>query len=130
MPTNKEVIRRMWEAFTAGDKQKFFAAMDDDIAFTVMGTTSLSVVTHGKKEMAAKVLAPLAEALDGEMTVAVDNIIAEGDWVVMQSRGFGRGKNGQQYNNHYAQVFRLRDGLVVEWTEYLDTAMLGRILGE
>jgi len=80
--------------------------------------------------MIDRVLTPLAAALDGEMTVAIDNIIAEGDWVVMQSRSFGKGKNGQPYNNHYAQVFRVRDGMVVEWIEYLDTAMLARILSE
>jgi len=130
MSNNKEVVRRMWEAFSAGDKQAFFAAMADDVKFTVMGTTSLSQVTRGKEEMIRRVLTPLAAALDGEMTIAIDNIIAEQDCVVMQSRGFGRGKNGKPYNNHYAQVFKLKDGLVVEWVEYLDTAMLAGILGE
>jgi ketosteroid isomerase-like protein len=48
----------------------------------------------------------------------------------MQSRGFALGKNGQPYDKHYAQIFRLRDGLVVEWIEYLDTAMLARTLDE
>jgi ketosteroid isomerase-like protein len=100
----------MWEAFTAGDKQKFFAAMADDIRFTMMGTTSLSLVTHRKQEMADKILRPLAAALDGDVKVSVDNIIAEGDGVVMQSRGFALGKNGQPYDNHYAQIFRPRDG--------------------
>jgi ketosteroid isomerase-like protein len=46
MQSNKDLIRQMWEAFTAGDRQKFFAVMADDIKFTVMGTTSLSLVTH------------------------------------------------------------------------------------
>jgi ketosteroid isomerase-like protein len=130
MQSNKDLIRQMWEAFTACDRQKFFAVMADEIKFTVMGTTSLSLVTHGREEMIDRVLTPLAAALDGEMTVAIDNIVAEGDWVVMQSRSFGKGKNGQPYNNHYAQVFRVRDGMVVEWIEYLDTAMLARILSE
>ena len=130
MATHKQVIRDMWEAFTAGDRQRFFAAMADDIKFTVMGTTRLSLVVQGKQEMADKILAPLAAALDGELTIAIDNLIAEGDWVVMQSRGFAKGKNGHSYNNHYAQVFRLRDGLIVEWVEYLDTAMLARLLNE
>src|SRR4030081_2667768 len=61
-PTRKS--SGMWEAFTAGDKQKFFAAMADDIRFTMMGTTSLSLVTHRKQEMADKILRPLAAALD------------------------------------------------------------------
>jgi ketosteroid isomerase-like protein len=34
MQSNKDLIRRMWEAFTAGDRQKFFAVMADDIKFT------------------------------------------------------------------------------------------------
>ena len=54
------------------------------------------------------------------------------DGVRESQKGIGaaRVKNGQPYNNHYAQVFRVRDGMVVEWIEYLDTAMLARILGE
>ncbi len=127
---NKALIANMWEAFSAGDKKAFFATMADDIKFTVMGSTSLSLVTHGKEEMAAKILKPLAAALDGDMTVTVDSIIADGEWVVMRSRGFGAGKNGQQYNNQYAQFFRVRDGLIAEWIEYLDTGMLERVLGE
>lgn len=127
---NKAVVRSMWEALAAGDAETFFAALADDVKFTVMGTTSLSLVTRGKQEMAEKVLGPLAAALDGGMDLKLDNFIAEGDWVVMQSRGFAVGKNRQPYDNHYCQVFRLRDGLVAEWTEYLDTAMLARILDE
>lgn len=127
---NRNIVKSMWEALAAGDAETFFAGLADEVKFTVMGTTSLSLVTHGKQEMAEKILGPLAAALDGGMELKIDHFIAEGDWVVMQSRGFAVGKNGQSYNNHYCQVFRLRDGLVAEWTEYLDTAMLARILGE
>ena len=67
MRSNKDLIRQMWEALTAGDRQKFFAVMADDIKFTVMGTTSLSLVTHGREEIIDRVLTPLAAALDGEM---------------------------------------------------------------
>lgn len=104
MQSNKDLIRQMWEAFTAGDRQKFFAVMADEFKFTVMGTTSLSLVTHGREEMIDRVLTPLAAALDGEMTVAIDNIIAEGDWVVMQSRSFGKGKNGQPCRSQTAYI--------------------------
>ena len=58
MQSNKDLIRQMWEAFTAGDRQKFFAVMADEIKFTVMGTTSLSLVTHGREEMIDRVLPP------------------------------------------------------------------------
>jgi uncharacterized protein len=129
-PDNKAIVKSMWEALAAGDAETFFAALADDVKFTVMGTTSLSLITHGKQEMGEKILGPLAAALDGGMDLKLDNFIAEGGWVVMQSHGFAVGKNGQPYNNHYCQVFRLRGGLVTEWTEYLDTAMLARILDE
>ncbi|WNJ82178.1 nuclear transport factor 2 family protein (plasmid) [Cedecea neteri] len=125
---NKAIVRGMWEAYTNNDKEVFYAAMADDIKFTVMGTTRLSMVVHGKQEMADKIITPLTAAIEDGHKVVLDQFIGEGDWVVMLSRGFAVGKNGQPYNQHYAQIFRLEEGLVTEWTEYLDTGMLERIL--
>lgn len=127
---NKEIIEAMWTSLANGDFERFFAAMADDVKFTVMGTTRLSLVTSGKEDMLAKIMGPLSEAIDGEMKLEFDNFIAEGEWVVMQSRGTAVGKNGKPYNNRYCQVFRLESGLVKEWTEYLDTQMLADILDD
>jgi ketosteroid isomerase-like protein len=118
----------MWQEFSAGNQQGFLSVMADDIRFTVMGTTALSLTTRGKQAMAEKILAPLSAALAGKMQVNVEHLIGEGEWVVMRSTGSAVARNGHPYNNHYAQFFRLQDGMVVEWIEYLDTALLGRIL--
>src|SRR3984957_21035236 len=72
MQNNEDLIRQMWEAFTAGDRQKFFAVMADEIKFTVMGTTSLSLVTHGREEMIDRVVTPLAAAREGEITAPMN----------------------------------------------------------
>lgn len=129
-PDNKAIVKGMWEAYTNNDKETFFAAMADGIKFTVMGTTRLSLVVHGKQEMMEKIITPLAEAIADGHKIVLDQFICEEDWVVMLSRGFAVGKNGQPYDQHYAQIFRLFKGRVVEWIEYLDTGMLERILGD
>ena len=51
-------------------------------------------------------------------------VVGEGDIVVTESRGRKRTKTGQQYNNEYAFVYRLRDGRICEWRCYLDTQLL------
>ena len=60
----------------------------------------------------------------------VDNLIAEGDNVVLQGRGESMTKSGKAYNNTYAQVFRLENGKVQQVTEYLDTELVNAVFGK
>jgi ketosteroid isomerase-like protein len=53
----------------------------------------------------------------------ITNIIAEGDYVVVESYAKDRmTKSGKPYNNTYCQVYKVVDGLVHEINEYADTA--------
>ena len=60
-----------------------------------------------------------------------DNVIAEGDYVVVQSRAQGRKtKSGKDYNNTYCMVYRIVDGRVKEVTEYCDTELVTAAFGK
>ena len=59
----------------------------------------------------------------------IDDIIAEGDRVVVRGRGEFRTKAGKDYNNSYCFVLRLEEGRLVELREYLDTALVERVFG-
>ena len=126
---NKKLVQDMFSDLSGGNAQAFLDRLADDVRFTIIGTTRFSGTFKGKQELIAKVLRPLTAELAAGLQMAVDNIIAEGDWVVMQGRGKATAKNGKAYNNTYAQVIRVAGGKVTEVTEYLDTELVTSVFG-
>lgn len=127
---NKEMIRTMFAELGKGNADAFLGAMSDDVKFTLIGNTKFSGNFNGKQEFIAKVLAPLGAALDGGLVITPDNLIADDEFVAMQSRGKSTAKNGKSYNNTYCHVFRITNGKIREITEYLDTELVTSVFGK
>jgi uncharacterized protein len=127
---NKEMIRTMFAELGKGNADAFLGAMSDDVKFTLIGNTKFSGVFNGKQEFIAKVLAPLGAALENGLVITPDNLIADGEFVAMQSRGKSTAKNGRPYNNTYCHVFRITNGKIREVTEYLDTELVTSVFGK
>lgn len=56
-------------------------------------------------------------------------MIADGERVVVLSRGSAKTRAGAPYNNTYAQLFTVREGRIVAVREYMDTALVDRVFG-
>ena len=67
--------------------------------------------------------------LEGPLTITADNLIGEGDFVVVQSHGRSNTRKGVAYDNTYCHVFRIAGGKIREVTEYLDTELVTRAVG-
>jgi ketosteroid isomerase-like protein len=103
--------------------------MAEDLCFTLIGTTRFSGVFKSRKEFVDRILAPLGAQLEGALTITTDNLIAEGDYVAVQSHGHSTTRKGVAYDNTYCQVFRIAEGKIREATEYLDTELVTRAFG-
>lgn len=124
---NKEVVRKMGEA---KGLDAMLATMADDIRWTIIGSTKWSRTMNGKKEIVDKLLHPIFAEMESMGTSTTDNVIAEGDYVVVQSHAAGRKtKTGKPYNNTYCNVFKVVDGKIKEITEYLDTELVTAAFG-
>ena len=78
---------------------------------------------RGKQDIFAKLLAPTEKLMKSMGSSVITNIVAEGDYVVVESYATDRmTKSGKPYNNTYCHVYKLGDGLVQHITEYADTA--------
>jgi len=55
--------------------------------------------------------------------------VADDDVVVIEARGEMTSRTGVPYNNEYCLIYRLRDGKIVEITEYNDSVLCERVLG-
>jgi hypothetical protein len=78
----------------------------------------------------AELYAPPKAKLEQKIINAPVRIIAEGDYVVVKSRGRNMTKEGNAYNNSYCNVLRLEGGRLKEWTEYADSALVNAVLGD
>jgi ketosteroid isomerase-like protein len=124
---NKETVRQMREAKGI---EPMLATMSDDVRWTIIGSTKYSHTMNGKQEIMDKLLRPIFAEMESMGSNHVDNVIAEGDYVVVQQHASGRKtKTGNPYNNTYCLVYKVIDGKIKEITEYLDTELVTAAFG-
>jgi ketosteroid isomerase-like protein len=126
---NKRIARAFYDAANRGDMEACLGQLADDVRWTNMGSTKYSGTYAGKPELLEKLIGPLFGRLKAGIASTVDNVIAEGDFVVVLVRGRAETKEGRPYNNSYCHVFRMRDGKIAEVTEYFDTELTSSVFG-
>ena len=130
MPTNKEIMTALYAELAKGNGRPYVDALADDVTFRAIGSNSWSVKIKGKEELVREVYAKVRERLEGPIKSYATRILADGDFVVIQSRGDNTLKDGRRYNNDYCMVFRLENGKIKEIEEYLDTELVSSVMGE
>lgn len=125
---NKQIIEAFYAASNRGDMDSCLALLADNVTWTNIGSTKYSGRFVGKDALIAHLLGPVFGQLKSGITSVVDNVVAEGDFVVVQSRGEAETTAGHPYNNTYCHVFKLRSGKICEMTEYFDTALANAVL--
>lgn len=125
---NKKIVEDAITLWKAGDGAAIFRLLADDVHWTVIGTTSISGLYKGRQDFIDRALKPLGARIDGLIVPEIVDIIAEGDRVVLQWNGTGRTKDGNPYHNRYSWIMRIKDGVVIEGTAYLDTALVDRVM--
>lgn len=127
--TNKRLIREAFEAMGRSDIGPLAALMTDDFAWVIEGRTRFSRRFEGKESVKQDLLRPLFEAFATPYQFEIDEIIAEGERIVVRGRGSVRTKSGKDYNNSYCFVIGMAGGRMVELREYLDTALVEAVFG-
>ncbi len=126
--SNKEAIAQAFLGLGEGNAGPLVELLAENVTWTLIGSTAWSGTLNGRDEVLSKLAAPLAAALANPPTLVVKRMIAEGDFVVVESQGRNRTHSGKDYNNTYCMIFRLAGGAIEEVTEYLDTALVDAIL--
>jgi ketosteroid isomerase-like protein len=93
-----------------------------------MGTTTWSKTFQGKQAVSTDLFRPLFAQMVEERTFSAHRFIADGEYVVVEGRGYMTTKKGQPYNNCYCWIYRISDGKMKEITEYLDTQLVASVL--
>ena len=117
---NKLLVTRM----LAGETD-WLEQWSADGVWTIPGSTKWSGIYAGKAEIARKLLAPMTAEMASLGRFEIENVIAEGNFVVVQGQATGRvTKSGRPYNNTYCLVYEIVGGKIQRLTEYCDTELI------
>jgi len=125
---NKALVQSIMEARARRDPEPFRAAMAEDFVWRIMGSTAWSDVYSGKAEVLERLSRPLFAQFTAPTRMTTTRILADEDYVVVQCEGDATTVSGAQYANSYCFVIRVADGKLRELTEYMDTALVDRVL--
>jgi len=117
---NKELTKMITEAFFKGNTEFILPHLAEDIKWNIVGMP----VIFGKSDV-IKTMEMINPAFAGCPDLAVKNIIAEGDYVVVESSGnnyssfVNRDTIEKQCNPAYCDVYRFKNGKIQELTTYI-----------
>lgn len=122
--SNRALMTAAMEAMSRGDTRPFGEAMADEFTWHMTGTTAWSGTFAGKADVQQRLLPALFTQFATRYKNTPKRILADGDFVVIECQGEVVTKTGKPYNNTYCFVIRMRDGKMVELTEYFDTELV------
>ena len=125
---NKTLVQNIMAARSRRDPAPFIAAMADDFVWRIIGSTAWSGEYIGKADVRERLLKPLYEQFTAPSSITPTRILADGDHVVVECHGDATTVSGERYANTYCFVIRMAEGGMREMTEYMDTALVERVL--
>jgi ketosteroid isomerase-like protein len=127
---NKRVVENVFEKFGRGDVPGLLALVNEDAEWAAPGPEVVPYFGERRgREGALEFFTRLGENVEFERFEPGD-FIAEGDRVVVL--GFERGRvrpTGKSFDNAWALVFTIRDGMVAGLRIYENTAAIAEAFG-
>jgi uncharacterized protein len=125
---NKQILTAIFESLAAGDPRPFTDAMAENFCWRFAGEWSWARNWGStKQEVRQNLLQPLM-AQFADYRSSAEELIADGDRVVVRAVAEATTTRGDAYPQAYCYVFRLENGLISEVLEYCDTGLVERVL--
>lgn len=112
---NKEIVSKVNEAFLAGNFEGFLELSADDVEWTIVGDRSVK----GKEAIRQWMRSMAAENPEPPKFTVVNPVIAEGDFVAARGDMTMKDKDGKVGSYSYCDVYRFRNGKIVELTSFV-----------
>ena len=126
---NRAIITKAFEGLANGNPSNFMPLFDEDIEWSVMGSSAWSKSAKGLQAVTRDLVGPLFARLAGPYLTTAELIVADGENVAVQAKGNAQTHEGQRYDNDYCFVFTLKNGKIVKVVEYMDTILADQALG-
>lgn len=103
---NKDILQQANAAVSAGDNEGFLSFCTEDVTWIFIGDKTISGKEAVRQYMAETYIEP--------PEFMVDNLIAEGDYVVAQGKISLKDSDGKLQDFSYCDVWRFRNGMMAE----------------
>jgi ketosteroid isomerase-like protein len=120
MEKNEEIIRKGFADWAAGTGN-FFDLLDDNMHWTISGSSPLSKTYTSKKQFLEEVIDPLNARLSQKIIPAIRELYTDDHMVIVIWDGTATAKDGKPYQVSYAWFMQLENNKIVRVTAFLDT---------
>ena len=129
MSENTDALKRGYDAFNSGDADTLADLYQDDARWEGPNTEGVPMSgVHEGKEAILEALRSAGEAFE-EITVSPDEMVEEGDTVVVLSHIQGKTSSGNEVKLPGIEVWRMKDGKAQRVQSLVDTAELKKAIG-
>jgi uncharacterized protein len=124
---NKQIVRRFFEALGSKDFDTLQSLLHAEFQVWCAGSNwfsgwaDLSLMS----ENAARIYSLFPDGIDFD----VKSLVSEDGSVAAEVESNARHVGGEFYRNQYHMLFVIRDGKILVYKEYMDTALAGRFIG-
>jgi ketosteroid isomerase-like protein len=113
-----------WQAGTGS----VFDLLADDAVWTVAGSSPVSGVYRSRQELLERAVNPIHARLSTAIAPEIEQIVAQGNQVVVFWEGRARAQDGSHYVNNYAWHMVFHAGRITQVTAFLDTWALNELM--
>jgi ketosteroid isomerase-like protein len=125
---NKQLLTDIFASLADGDARPLTEAMAEDFRWRFAGEWSWVRDWGSTKGEVRKCLLRPLMAQFASYRCRAEEIIVDGDRVVVRATAEAMTVGGDAYPQAYCYVFRVENGLLTEVLEYCDTALVERVL--
>jgi ketosteroid isomerase-like protein len=129
MSENSDALKRGYDAFNSGDAETMSALFADDISWE--GPNTEGVPMSGKaagKDAVLQALGQIGELFE-EFHVSPDEMVEDGDTIVVLSHVNAKTKSGNQLELPGVEIWRMSDGIAQRVQSLTDTAQAKEAIG-
>jgi len=126
---NKQLVQQVFADSANRSGPTFADSLADDAIWTVTGQYSWSHQFKGREAILNGLMGHFRSFFAERPRTLAYNLIADGDFVVVEARGDNVTKAGLRYDNQYCLVYRIENGKIKEIREYCDSTLVERVLG-
>ena len=120
-PGPEEVVRAYYADVSAGRFAEAIALLAPDATTWILGEGHWPLGGHHDLASLGEIHARVAERFPEGLTLRIDALTVEGERVALEAESYGVRADGKVYCNQYHYLIIVRDGLIIERREYLDT---------
>jgi len=123
---NTKIVKDAYEAFGRGDVQTLLGYFDDAILWKPVHGAGRHVPTAGERRGKAAVgeFFKIVSEQVNFLRFEPKEFVAQGDKVVAIGHYVAKAPTGRGFESDFVMVFTLRDGKVVEFQEFSDSAAI------